>query len=53
MKTYQLYLANVRGQKVSGYWTYQARSLNEARRKFREDKPTFDYLNLEILGEVC
>ena len=50
MNDYNLYLANVRGQKVSGIWHYKAKSLNEARRQFRADKPNFDYLNLEILA---
>jgi hypothetical protein len=50
MNAYQLYLANVRRQKVSGLYLYRAKSLNEARAQFRKDKPNFDYLNLEILA---
>ena len=50
MNAYNLYLANVRGQKVSGFWLYRANSFKEACRQFRKDKPNFDYLNLEILA---
>jgi hypothetical protein len=50
MNTYHLYLANARGQKLTGHWVYKAESFNEARRQFRADKPNFDYLNLEILA---
>jgi hypothetical protein len=50
MKTYDLYLANVRGQKISGFYRYYANSLNEARAQFRKDKTMFDYLNVEILA---
>jgi hypothetical protein len=50
MNTYNLYIANARGQKLTGYYIYKAESFNEARRQFRADKPNFDYLNLEILA---
>lgn len=51
MKVYRLYLANVRGQKVSAYWHVTAESLSDARRQIREANPTFDWLNLELLSE--
>ena len=50
MNTYNLYLANARGQKLTGFYVYKANSLNEARRQFRADKPMFDYLNVEVLA---
>ena len=52
MKAYDLYLANVRGQKITGFYRYYSNSFNEARAQFRKDKPTFDYLNVEILAAV-
>ena len=52
MTAYDLYLANVRGQKLTGFYRYYANSLTEARAQFRKDKPMFDYLNLEILAAV-
>lgn len=52
MNAYDLYLANVRGQKISGYYRYYAKSLSEACAQFRKDKPMFDYLNVEILAAV-
>lgn len=50
MTAYDLYLANVRRQKVSGFYRYYANSLTEARAQFRKDRPDWDYLNLEILA---
>lgn len=50
MKVYRLYLANARRQQVTHFWTYEAKSFNEARRQFQKDHPTFDYLNLEVLA---
>lgn len=50
MTDFNLYLANARGQKVTGFWVYKAKSFNEARRQFQKDHPTFDYLNLEVLA---
>ena len=51
MKVYRLYLANVRGQKVSGYFHITAESLSTARRQMREAHPDWDWLNLELLSE--
>ena len=50
MNAYDLYLANARGQKISGFYRYWANSFNEARAQFRKDRPNCDYLNLEILA---
>lgn len=52
MNAYDLYIANVRGQKLSGFYRYYAKSLNEARAQFRKDKPMFDYLSVEILAAI-
>lgn len=52
MTVYRLYLANVRGQKVSAYWHVTASSLSEARKMIRDKNPDFDWLNLELLAEV-
>jgi hypothetical protein len=52
MNAYDLYIANVRGQKISGFYRYWANSLNEARAQFRKDRPDWDYLNLEILADI-
>ena len=49
MIAYDLYLANVRGQKISGFYRHYANSLTEARAQFRKARPNFDYLNVEIL----
>jgi hypothetical protein len=50
MIAYDLYLANVRGQKISGFYRHYANSLTEARAQFRKARPFFDYLNVEILA---
>jgi len=51
MNVYRLYLANVRGQKVSAYWHVTATSLQDARKQVREANPHIDWLNLELLSE--
>ena len=51
MNVYRLYLANVRGQKVSAYWHVTATSLQDARKQVREANPNIDWLNLELLSE--
>jgi hypothetical protein len=51
MTAYDLYLVNVRGQKISGLYRHYANSLTEARAQFRKARPNWDpYLNVEILA---
>jgi hypothetical protein len=52
MTVYRLYLANVRRQKVSGYWHVPANSFNEAQKLIREANPHIDWLNLELVEEA-
>lgn len=51
MNVYRLYLANVRGQKVSPSWHVTAASIQDARKQIREANPNIDWLNLELLSE--
>ena len=52
MTGFDLYIANVRGQKLSGFYRYYANSISEAKAQFRKDRPDWDWLNLEILAAI-
>ena len=52
MNGYDLYIANVRGQKLSSYYRVYANSVSEAQAKFRKSRPDWDWLNLEVLAAI-